>query len=890
MSSIGKVMRLIGIGVVLVVVMTSLAWGTSPNPPLPKASSQEQWVTLDRILIETAGTLEKENARLRRRLVEEKKALLALQQETEDLVTAMSTLKATLGVGKVPLPQAIDLLRQYAAPRAKVTERINKLTPELDSFKESLEESRKTQTDLAGQVQRLKDMELSSEARSLFLAHYDRYQQMAAERDALKTSLAEVLQSQLHLWQRQNQLLQNLIGLLEAYANKQAEGGLFTRQKSLALRVSLPQMLSDFRQIPSRFIDQFQGLTQPVLSGVLRANRAALIGLALFWVFLLYGGRRLRNWSLPHIRQWSERAESFSAKTVATLSRVMVSHALLIISVLVAAVALWTLDLFDNSPALIIFYGAVGWAVFWLGRDFIRATFEPRDPGHAVIVVDKATARFYYFSLAFFLAFLVAAQWFVDSLTLLHFQTNTLFLLDFIIFIMALLCCGWLLQNPHLSNLLAGLGLSPRSWGGRILRGFHLLAWPLLGAIVISDLLGYQILSLYLSSCLINTALYAVFFWILANLARDFCAYLTHPTNGILAQQVGIEAASLQTSHKLLPEAISTIILIGFVIVVLNEWGLKWSYLEKIITVLRQGPSLGPVNLSPLALILAAGSIYLARLMASLIRFILEKRVFTRTMWNVAAQNTISTAVNYGLMALGILLALGFLGVNLASLALIAGALGIGIGFGLQNIVNNFVSGLIILFERPIKVGDLLEIDGRWGEVKAIRVRSTLFETVDHCILIIPNSDLLSSKIQNWTHFERGAFRLTLKVGVAYGSEVEKVLAIIREVFQNNRRVLADPAPRIIFQTFGDSALEFTMRVYLRTIDDREHATHELNSGIYQALGAAGIEIPFPQRDLHVKTPPAADWTGNLKSLFDEAREGGLPQKLLDTKEIRREK
>jgi len=288
-----------------------------------------------------------------------------------------------------------------------------------------------------------------------------------------------------------------------------------------------------------------------------------------------------------------------------------------------------------------------------------------------------------------------------------------------------------------------------------------------------------------------------------------------------------------------------------------------WSFYQNLFRVMTQGPNLGPVRISPLAIILAVISIYGARLFSQLIRFYLEKRVFTRTVWNVAAQQTISTAVNYSLMALGIILALGFLGVNLTNLALIAGALGVGIGFGLQNVVNNFVSGLIILFERPIKVGDLLEIDGKWGEVKAIRVRSTVFETQDHCILIIPNSDLLSSKIQNWTHSGVRPFRLTLKVGVAYGSEVEKVLAVISQVCRDNSRVLLSLEPQIIFQAFGDSALEFVIRVHLRSPDDRDPATHELNRAIYQALQAAGIEIPFPQRDLHLKTPPGSSGAAN---------------------------
>ena len=187
-----------------------------------------------------------------------------------------------------------------------------------------------------------------------------------------------------------------------------------------------------------------------------------------------------------------------------------------------------------------------------------------------------------------------------------------------------------------------------------------------------------------------------------------------------------------------------------------------------------------------------------------------------------------------------------------------AGALGVGIGFGLQNIVNNFLSGLILLFERPIKVGDMLVIDGQWGTVKEIRVRSTIFETFDRYVLIIPNSELVSNKVVNWTHYGAGINRLTLKVGVSYGSDVRQVTQLITEICRANPRVVAVPPPQVYFEAYGDSSLDFTVWVHLRIPSDRTPATHELNSAIFEAFNEHGIEIPFPQRDLHIKEWPEA--------------------------------
>ena len=221
-------------------------------------------------------------------------------------------------------------------------------------------------------------------------------------------------------------------------------------------------------------------------------------------------------------------------------------------------------------------------------------------------------------------------------------------------------------------------------------------------------------------------------------------------------------------------------------------------------------------------------------------------------------QYTIATTVHYVILILAGLIALNILGFQLTNLVLVFGALGVGIGFGLQNIVNNFLSGLILLFERPIKVGDMLVIDGQWGAVKEIRVRSTIFETFDRYVLIIPNSELVSNKVLNWTYYGAGINRLALKVGVAYGSDVRQVTQLITEVCQANDRVVEVPPPQVYFEAYGDSSLNFNVWVFVRTPSDRIPATHELNSAIFEAFNANGIEIPFPQRDLHIKEWPEA--------------------------------
>jgi small-conductance mechanosensitive channel len=188
---------------------------------------------------------------------------------------------------------------------------------------------------------------------------------------------------------------------------------------------------------------------------------------------------------------------------------------------------------------------------------------------------------------------------------------------------------------------------------------------------------------------------------------------------------------------------------------------------------------------------------------------------------------------------------------------MVAGALSVGIGFGLQNIVNNFVSGLILLFERPIKSGDFVTVGGVEGTVKQISIRSTEIETLDRQNVIVPNSELVSQQVTNWVlHDPHG--RLQLLVGVAYGSDVDKVRDVLLDVAQGHPQVLTDgissPRPKVLFREFGDSALIFELRVWIRQIRRRFDVSSEINFGIERAFREAGIEIPFPQRDLHVKS------------------------------------
>jgi potassium-dependent mechanosensitive channel len=212
----------------------------------------------------------------------------------------------------------------------------------------------------------------------------------------------------------------------------------------------------------------------------------------------------------------------------------------------------------------------------------------------------------------------------------------------------------------------------------------------------------------------------------------------------------------------------------------------------------------------------------------------------------------ITTTVYYAILLFGFFVALGMAGVDLNRFTLLAGAFGVGVGFGLQNIVNNFISGLILLFERPIHPGDTIEVGGVSGIVKSIGIRSSTISTGDGADAIIPNATLISEKLLNWT-LTNPWRRIDIKVGVAYGSDLQKVMQILLSVAAADSNVLKDPAPAVAFQGFGESAIDFELRVWT-LVQANLDTKSRLSLALAQALSEAGIEIPFPQRDLNLKS------------------------------------
>ncbi|MBN1277397.1 MAG: mechanosensitive ion channel [Deltaproteobacteria bacterium] len=236
-----------------------------------------------------------------------------------------------------------------------------------------------------------------------------------------------------------------------------------------------------------------------------------------------------------------------------------------------------------------------------------------------------------------------------------------------------------------------------------------------------------------------------------------------------------------------------------------------------------------------------------------ILRETLQKRVLPRTHLETGARASIVNIVIYSFWIFAVFIGINLLGINLSSLTFIGGALGIGIGFGLQNIVNNFISGIILLFDTSIQVGDMVQLGTDRGTVTRINIRTTIVQTFDNASMIIPNSEMLSNMVTNWS-FKDPKVRLQVNVGVAYGSDVRLVRKTLEGILEDIPEILNEPAPRVDFTDFGDSALIFTIRFWIPSPDFWLSIPTELRFRIDEEFRKNNIEIAFPQRDIHIRS------------------------------------
>jgi small-conductance mechanosensitive channel len=243
---------------------------------------------------------------------------------------------------------------------------------------------------------------------------------------------------------------------------------------------------------------------------------------------------------------------------------------------------------------------------------------------------------------------------------------------------------------------------------------------------------------------------------------------------------------------------------------------------------------------------------------AGALRLVLAEDVFPRVRMARGIPLALSAVIQYAVIFGGFTLALAALGVDLTKLTILASAFGVGAGLGLQNLVNNFASGLILLFERPIHLGDVVQIAGVGGEVRHIGARATLVRTADGAEVFVPNSVLIAQAVTNWTYSDLRR-RIVLPVRVAYGATPQRVSELLTAIATRHPQVIADPAPAAVFMGFGENSLDFELRAWTDRFGDAETIQSQLADAVYAGLNEARIELPVPRRDVRLRTIAATE-------------------------------
>ena len=378
---------------------------------------------------------------------------------------------------------------------------------------------------------------------------------------------------------------------------------------------------------------------------------------------------------------------------------------------------------------------------------------------------------------------------------------------------------------------------------------------------IIGVLMGYQNLAGFIIHGLTRTGLALFVLWILLWTVYQSFHYLMQqetPAASQVRATLGVTEGGSRTGIGFMQLVADLVLWLSFAVYMIYVWDDSGTTLDRLYDLIVLGTTIGSLKLIPLKII---GSILIFVGMIVLIGWMkrwIDRRWLQHIDMERGARDAIVTLFGYVGFVSAVLISLVLAGVDLGGLAIVSAALAVGIGFGVQEIANNFISGLILLFERPIRAGDFVSVGEVEGFVRRIRIRATEVETLDNQNVLVPNSELVSGRVTNWVLRDTHG-RLRVNVGVAYGSDVERVRDILESVAREHPDVITDgraPAPRALFMGFGDSSLDFELRVRIQRIERRFSVQSDLNFAIDREFRDANISIPFPQRDLHIVSYP----------------------------------
>jgi small-conductance mechanosensitive channel len=485
-----------------------------------------------------------------------------------------------------------------------------------------------------------------------------------------------------------------------------------------------------------------------------------------------------------------------------------------------------------------------GIAAASFGYGVARGLFAPREPERRLLQEDDATALCFHNHLVWSaraLGVLIVSQVMHKTLfapLIITVATNAVF---------AAITAGFL------THLVIRLGQIRRDRGEALVAAAwaHHLGLLMSALIALALVAGYAGLAAFVALRVVVAAAALGALYLLLVVTQTLFATIGEQTAKAqgLADRLGISARTLGFGGALLSAAIRVILILAAFLLIIGPWEVSTADLFDTVRNIPFGFKIGEIHLS-FETVLTAAVLLLTLLVATrIVQRWLETELLPRTRLEPSLQLSIVTIFGYIGAITAITVALTGLGFDLQKIALIAGALSVGIGFGLQSVVSNFVSGLILLAERPIRVGDSIVVKGEEGWVRRVRVRATEIETFDRASVIIPNSEFITGVVKNWTRANTLG-RIVIKVGVAYDSDPVQVRDILLDIARTHPQIVQSPPPGAFLLGFGDSALEFELQSVVADVEKGLSVRSDLNYAIIKRFREAGIEIPYPHREL----------------------------------------
>ena len=596
-------------------------------------------------------------------------------------------------------------------------------------------------------------------------------------------------------------------------------------------------------------------------------NWWAIAGPRIHWLFLIVIGAGFLWWALRgavdgRIRSWVR--HPIEDEPPAYLKRVRMAIATLplmlvpgLVTMTAGYLALSATGLLNEQVDTMALAALKAIALYLIASGLAKAILLPSAPSWRLIGQPTAIARRYLWLTRLLAGVYCLELWLNDVFAALQVPTS-------------IVTATTLVTNLAFAALLYAFAWLPRQHGereaaderisGRLLKNavywLRLPATLAVAAIAIASLLGYLALGRFVAGQVMLVGISAAALLLGHLAARSIAAGQTEIFGSGIDDAMDTRLALSGRRRSLLLGTLSVllnlVLAIGTISLLLISWGFSGAELVGWGRSLLFGFEIGKFRFSLIQILLAValfvGVIVLTRLFQSW----LSRKVLTGERIDRGIANSVHAGIGYAGIALAALIGVSYAGLDLSNIALIASALSIGIGFGLNAIASNFVSGLIMLIERPIKVGDWVVVGPHQGYVRHISVRATEIETFDRASVIIPNSDFMTSAVQNWTH--RNAMgRVVVNVGVAYGTDPDKVMALLNQVAVDCDKLLTYPAPNVVFEEFGASSLDFSIRGYIADVNSMLSAKTALRLAITKVFQENNIEIPFPQQDIHLR-------------------------------------